>query len=121
MLEYFKGVMFLTTNRLTAFDEAILSRALLPLRFDNSYKHAPESVWQNFLDRAEKSYGVADITPKELRILGKKQSNGRQVCNDGSVDGSHTNILHSRLKPSYGLGLLWPRMEAVHSLTLTRK
>ena len=34
MLEYCKGILFLTTNRVSDFDEAILSRIHLMLKYD---------------------------------------------------------------------------------------
>ena len=34
-LEYCKGIMFLTTNRVSEFDEAILTRIHLMLRYDD--------------------------------------------------------------------------------------
>ena len=82
MLEYFEGIMFLTTNRLTVFDEAILSRIHLALRFNNLDKSARESVWHHFLAMAEESHEVASITQRELTVLIDKKLNGRQVCND---------------------------------------
>jgi hypothetical protein len=71
--------MFLTTNRVSQFDEAILSRTHLMLRYDNLTKEERKQVWGNFLSRAITSFGKAHITNKELDRLASNKFNGRQV------------------------------------------
>jgi SpoVK/Ycf46/Vps4 family AAA+-type ATPase len=78
-LEYYEGIMFLTTNRVSQFDEAILSRTHLMLRYDDLTKEARKQVWGNFLSRAITSFGKAQITDKELDQLASNKFNGRQV------------------------------------------
>ncbi len=65
-LEYYEGIMFLTTNRVSQFDEAILSRTHLMLRYDDLTKEGRKQVWGNFLSRAITSLGKAYVTDKEL-------------------------------------------------------
>jgi SpoVK/Ycf46/Vps4 family AAA+-type ATPase len=77
-LEYYEGILFLTTNRVSQFDEAILSRIHLMLRYDNLIQAARIHVW-NFLSRATTSSGDADITDKDLEELAIYKLNGRQV------------------------------------------
>ncbi|KAH6692795.1 hypothetical protein BKA61DRAFT_499673 [Leptodontidium sp. MPI-SDFR-AT-0119] len=60
-LEYCEGVMFLTTNRVSQFDLAILSRIHLMLRYDNLSKDARSEIWGQFLSRAATPCGDADI------------------------------------------------------------
>jgi SpoVK/Ycf46/Vps4 family AAA+-type ATPase len=78
-LEYYEGIMFLTTNRVSHFDEAILSRTHLMLRYDDLTKEARKQVWGNFLSRAINSSGKAHVTDKELDQLASNKFNGRQV------------------------------------------
>lgn len=78
MLEYFKGIMFLTTNRLKTFDQAILSRIHFPLRFDCLDRQARTNVWTNFL----KKTNAPTIGAKQVESLAKKELNGRQVRSD---------------------------------------
>jgi SpoVK/Ycf46/Vps4 family AAA+-type ATPase len=78
-LEYYEGILFLTTNRVSQFDEAILSRIHLMLRYDNLIRAARIHVWRNFLSRATTSSGDADITDKDLEELAIYKLNGRQV------------------------------------------
>lgn len=52
-LEYFEGVMFLTTNRLASSDGAILSQVHLPRRFDNSRQAFPGEYMAQLFRYAE--------------------------------------------------------------------
>jgi hypothetical protein len=71
--------MFLTTNRVSQFDEAILTRIHLMLRYDDLNQAARMTIWIHFLDRARTFKGPAEIKPKELDRLVTVKFNGRQV------------------------------------------
>jgi SpoVK/Ycf46/Vps4 family AAA+-type ATPase len=47
-LEYLEGIMFLTTNRVSEFDEAILTRIHLMLRFDELNSNARKISGKRF-------------------------------------------------------------------------
>ena len=81
-LEYFQGVMILTTNRVTAFDDAIQSRIHLGIKYEPLGKKAKADVWCNFLKQAtsaSKTRKVAELSPDQLDQLSRKDFNGRQV------------------------------------------
>ena len=78
-LEYCQGILFLTTNRVSHFDIAILSRIHLMLRYNDLTKDAREHVWRNFLSWATTSSGDADVKAKELEELACYKLNGRQA------------------------------------------
>jgi hypothetical protein len=78
-LEYCQGIIFLTTNRIAKFDEAILNRIHLMLRYEDLTKEARRQVWRNFLSWATTSSGDADVTAEELEELAIYKLNGRQV------------------------------------------
>src|SRR5450432_3221982 len=78
-LEYCEGIMFLTTNRVSQFDEAILTRIHLMLRYDKLDQAARTTIWGHFLDRARTFKGPAEIKPEELSRLVAVKFNGRQV------------------------------------------
>ncbi|KAF8847949.1 hypothetical protein BDZ45DRAFT_811180 [Acephala macrosclerotiorum] len=80
-LEYFQGIMFLTTNRVSEFDPAILSRIHLMLRYDNLKKDARKQVWGGFLSQATTPFGEAEVTKEELEDLARNPFNGRQIKN----------------------------------------
>jgi len=78
-LEYSQGLIFLTSNRVTIINEAIQNRIHLGLKYDDLKPRARESIWMAFLHQANSSARVNSITGKELKALGEKNINGRQV------------------------------------------
>ncbi|TFK23738.1 P-loop containing nucleoside triphosphate hydrolase protein [Coprinopsis marcescibilis] len=77
-VEYYRGILFLTTNRVSTFDEAFLSRIHVALHFDHLSQESKEQVWAAFIKKA----GAADsITPEQVRELAKRDINGRQIKN----------------------------------------
>ncbi|XXH01760.1 hypothetical protein Hte_008121 [Hypoxylon texense] len=50
-LEYYEGILILTTNRVGTFDEAFKSRIQLALRYEKLEKHQREQIWRNFFKR----------------------------------------------------------------------
>jgi SpoVK/Ycf46/Vps4 family AAA+-type ATPase len=51
-LEYCTRILFLTTNRVSEFDDAILSRIHLLLKYENLNKDARKNIWTSFLKKA---------------------------------------------------------------------
>ncbi len=88
MLEYCKGILFLTTNRVSDFDEAILSRIHLMLKYDALGLDARKQIWKHFLHAARTSQGGPVIARKEMDNLATTAFNGRQVCLVRNVSGS---------------------------------
>ncbi|KAL5352249.1 hypothetical protein ACLOAV_002196 [Pseudogymnoascus australis] len=80
-LEYCEGILFLTTNRVSQFDEAILSRVHITLRYDDLDKETKEQIWKQFLDRANTSQGPANVSRSELKRFTAGKYNGRQIKN----------------------------------------
>ncbi|KAK1053693.1 hypothetical protein LTR33_014327, partial [Friedmanniomyces endolithicus] len=84
MLEYFQGILFLTTNRVDTFDEAFQSRIHLPLRYSELTPKAKKAVWKVFLEavrKADSAAAVAEFTDHDLDALSRRQLNGRQIRN----------------------------------------
>jgi SpoVK/Ycf46/Vps4 family AAA+-type ATPase len=79
-LEYFAGILFLTSNRESDFDEAILSRIHLKLRYSNLGADARKKVWEHYLAKACADGGADSVSKGELDSLVSKSFNGRQVC-----------------------------------------
>lgn len=78
-LEYHDGIVFLTTNRVKTFDEAMASRVHLAMRYDSLKENARKEIWQRFLARAKTTKREASCKPKELERLTMKSLNGREV------------------------------------------
>jgi hypothetical protein len=78
-LEYYQGIMFLTTNRVTDFDEAMQSRIHLTLKYSALGTDTRRGIWKSFLDTATTIKGKAIYTPDELYELARRSLNGREV------------------------------------------
>lgn len=83
LLEYFQGILFLTTNRVETFDSAFVSRIHLSLRFQDLTVKAKRTVWKLFIDRVRQQEGmtVENITESDLSDLARRDVNGRQIKN----------------------------------------
>jgi hypothetical protein len=78
-LEYYQGIMFLTTNRVTDFDKAMLSRIHLTLKYGALGIDTRRGIWKSFLETATTIKGKAIYTRNELDELVRKELNGREV------------------------------------------
>ncbi|KZV98726.1 P-loop containing nucleoside triphosphate hydrolase protein [Exidia glandulosa HHB12029] len=78
-LEYYQGILFLTTNRVRSFDEAFQSRIHVALRYRDLEEDARLTIWRSFLEKVGLSQGA--MTAEEERTLAGKDLNGRQIKN----------------------------------------
>ncbi|EJF58309.1 P-loop containing nucleoside triphosphate hydrolase protein [Dichomitus squalens LYAD-421 SS1] len=78
-IEYYRGILFLTTNRITIFDEAFLSRIHVALHFNELTTPTKAQIWRTFLKKA----GIADeeVSEDMLGKLADREINGRQIKN----------------------------------------
>ncbi|MCJ1223699.1 hypothetical protein MMC12_000342, partial [Toensbergia leucococca] len=83
LLEYFQGILFLTTNRVETFDDAFQSRIHVALRYGELTTKAKRSVWKMFLDKVKAKEGVEIVIFKEADYdkLARHNLNGRQIKN----------------------------------------
>lgn len=65
LLEYFQGILFLTTNRVETFDEAFQSRIHIALRYNDLDQKAKKQIWKTFLNLVEKDVRALEIEQKE--------------------------------------------------------
>jgi SpoVK/Ycf46/Vps4 family AAA+-type ATPase len=83
ILEYFQGILVLTTNRVETFDDAVQSRVNLPLKFKGLDESAKKAIWTTFIERSCKAGGgrniVDVVSPEQLESLARKELNGREV------------------------------------------
>ncbi|KAF4534968.1 AAA family protein [Lasiodiplodia theobromae] len=78
-LEYYQGVMFLTTNRVDAIDDAFRSRIDLILTYPNLDHAARRQIWSTFISSLPSgSCNIADIDFDELA---RTDMNGRDIKN----------------------------------------
>ncbi|OJJ47067.1 hypothetical protein ASPZODRAFT_132000 [Penicilliopsis zonata CBS 506.65] len=83
LLEYFQGILFLTTNRVETFDDAFQSRIHVALRYGDLTTKAKRSIWKMFLEKVQSMEGVqtAKFTEKDFDALSRHALNGRQIKN----------------------------------------
>ncbi|PPR04913.1 hypothetical protein CVT24_007157 [Panaeolus cyanescens] len=91
-VEYYRGILFLTTNRVKAFDEAFLSRIHVALHFTELNQDSKEKVWAAFIQKmgtkivdapqpATTTPAGSVITRGQISELAKRNINGRQIKN----------------------------------------
>lgn len=74
LLEYFPGILFLTTNRIRNFDEAFFSRITYAIEFTDQTIEDRAKVWTNLLSAAK-----IECTPEQINSLATNAINNRQV------------------------------------------
>lgn len=86
-LEYFRGILFLTTNRVGTFDEAFISRIHIQIYYPDFSDEDREKVWQTYFRKLaherEKTMRVVQdakdyVTGREVKAL---RWNGREIRN----------------------------------------
>ncbi len=95
VLEYYGGILFLTTNRVTTFDDAIKSRMHTPIRYTELSVESRKKIWRYFCYSASEeaasggsgSVGV-DVDEAGLEALAQHDLNGRQIKNIVKIAGS---------------------------------
>lgn len=84
VLEYYQGIMFLTTNQIAQFDVAIPSRIHVSVQYDLLEKAQMEKIFKGFLDPLEnerlvKDYDdILEYLKEDVYSLG---FDGRQIRN----------------------------------------
>ena len=80
LVEYFKGTLFLTSNRIDALDPAFKTRITLALRYEPLDTTARKQVWINLLQNSGFS---ALIENKAIQVekLAAHELNGREIKN----------------------------------------
>ncbi|KAL8932924.1 MAG: hypothetical protein Q9216_006609, partial [Gyalolechia sp. 2 TL-2023] len=92
VLEFYPGILFLTTNKVGHFDEAFKSRIHVSLYYPSLDKRSTLQIWKMNLDRlgrskkplavdAEEIYAYARRHYRSLHKRGKTTWNGRQIKN----------------------------------------
>ena len=76
LLDYYQGILFLTTNRVEVLDHAVLSRVMLKLQYPDLDQAAREVIWRTMLQEA----GMTMIEGT-LSELAETAINGRQIRN----------------------------------------
>lgn len=85
-LDFYDGLLFLTTNRVGTFDDAILSRVHIQMFYPDLNAEQRQTVWSNFIHKLETdrpSMQVKYAVKEYLRSREMKdfEMNGREIRN----------------------------------------
>ncbi|KAI1829405.1 hypothetical protein CBS147337_9800 [Penicillium roqueforti] len=84
-LEYYRGLLFLTSNRGIQFDEAILSRIHLTIEYEDLTRDFRRGLWRTFLSKAQTLQGPAVVEEEDIQRLESLALNGREIKNIAAV------------------------------------
>ena len=100
VLEYYEGILVLTSNRVGIFDEAFKSRIQLALHFPILGPYQRLRIWENFINRLESfqedSVDIADLRD-HLDNLKEEKMNGRQIRNAITTARQYTEWKNTKL------------------------
>ena len=89
-LEYYQGILLLTTNRMERIDSAFDSRIHFRFNFEDLDADARASIWKTFLTKAGgKGEVKVQISDEERKGLAARKLNGRQIKNIVSVSRAY--------------------------------
>lgn len=81
-LEYFEGILILTTNRIGNIDPAFESRIHFSFHYPDLDFNARKQIWMTFWKRAQgEGVQVSALSDENLSALAKHSLNGRQIKN----------------------------------------
>ena len=77
-LEYYQGMMFLTTNRVGQIDDAIASRIHFKLKYGKLNEEQRTNIWRRFLEKATTPQGEPIYSRDAFDDWVRKERNGRE-------------------------------------------
>lgn len=76
LLDYYRGILFLTTNRPDVLDHAVMSRVMLRLEYPDLTREARTAIWKTMFASAGLRLGEGSFDD-----LAESEMNGRQIRN----------------------------------------
>lgn len=101
ILEYYEGILFLTTNRITTFDLAFKSRVHLALKYKALDPDARRTLWKNFINRTSSEVNMNTWHDSVLDRLAAVDLNGRQIKNAVRTANALAESSDERLSPDH--------------------
>ncbi|KAF7502671.1 hypothetical protein GJ744_005284 [Endocarpon pusillum] len=86
-MEYYRGILFLTTNRVGHFDDAFISRIHVIIRYDKLRLEDREKIWRQFFAKLKKERKDIEVDPDAKSYVLKNTDmrnngwNGREIRN----------------------------------------
>ncbi|PTB62054.1 hypothetical protein BBK36DRAFT_61797, partial [Trichoderma citrinoviride] len=123
-LEYFQGVLFLTTNRKEDFDDAFKSRIHVTITYPALSPDAQSAIWRNLINK-NKLQTDDSWTDEVFSELGNLGLNGRTIKNLLRTAVAYGRAEAGRLSARHALAMIKTELsessEDNHSLTQTEK
>ncbi|OQE14584.1 hypothetical protein PENSTE_c034G03910 [Penicillium steckii] len=108
-LEYYDGILILTSNRVGTFDEAFKSRIHVSLHYPYLNKQSRHRIWLNFIDSLGEKDAKIDDIKKGVNFLAKQRLNGREIRN--------TVKMAMQLAQFYGKRLEYSHLERIMDIS----
>lgn len=105
MLEYYEGILILTSNRVGTFDEAFRSRIHIALHYEDLKPRARKQIWINLLSRLDGTDEGKNVDEIKDRVdeLARHNLNGREIRN--------TLAIARQLASYEGVEMTWQHLE----------
>lgn len=110
-MEYYRGILFLTTNKVGLIDDAIMGRVHLVVKYETLEAPAQIRIWKRFVTKLENHRTDFIVDRRAMRYVqeyleSKKVSwNGREIRN-GKSHTSHNRSIALVTLPYQMLALL---------------
>lgn len=95
VIEYYDGILFLTTNRIGTSDEAVWSRIHATIYYDDFEKTARRKIWDTYFKKLKEDRGREIVMSEEARDfiespkMEEAKWNGREIRNGMSSPSRH--------------------------------
>ncbi|KXT00794.1 hypothetical protein AC578_2961 [Pseudocercospora eumusae] len=116
-LEYYEGIIILTTNRIRSFDVAVQSRMHLAIQYDDLQPEAKANIYRTLLKKIPKYELDDELQPG--KALDKRLD---QLCRRGKINGRQ---IRNAVGSAYALAkdqnngiLKFDHLEEVHEMTM---
>ena len=94
VLEYYEGIMFLTTNRVQTFDAAFQSRIHISLDYKELNKKSRKKVWINFLKQHDVAQAASRERPPKASASAAKSADADNSAPPTDADTEKEHELH---------------------------
>ncbi|KAI0491038.1 P-loop containing nucleoside triphosphate hydrolase protein [Xylaria cf. heliscus] len=114
-LEYYQGILFITTNRAASIDPAFKSRIHISLQYPGLTRDTQKEIWRNFINRS--AIKPAQFTEGDFNAFTEQTMNGREIKNAVKLSHLLADRRKEPLMPSHiksVLGALYDEMEEKH-------
>ena len=102
VLEYYEGILILTSNRVGHFDEAFKSRVQLAMHYPALDQDGRGEIWMNFMHSLK---DLPDVNYTQLKdkvdVLARHKLNGRQIRNTVNTARQLATFRKERLEYSH--------------------